>query len=397
LNSDIKIAIGGVRGVSYDIDEQWRKRGYFDYRIMGQGETSTLKLTLMLENNRPPPQKILTLPYNDFTTSMIKYIDSDLVFPNETLPMEIARGCVFKCAYCAWDLNGKKLWEFNRQPKLIREDLQEAYDRYGSTSFMFSDDTYNDSPDKVKRFHKEFQKLNFDLTWSSYARLDLIISHWDTAKLLYESGARSVFFGVETLNHVSGKRIGKGMDPEKIKDGMYRLKEEWPDVLVTWGMIIGLPEEDEDTLRKNFEWFLKDDCPVDAVAFWPLVIAIDNPYGEDNSDDSKIHLDSKMGDNPMYYGYDIKEDGSWKNKHMDSKRAAKLANEFRERFKRKKDQTGTMWPQFEVFPGHTQMRVRNVGFSYQQMIEGDEKINYNEIQKRRGIMKEQYRERLMRL
>ena len=56
-----------------------------------------------------------------------------------------------------------------------------------------------------------------------------------------------------------------------------------------------------------------------------------------------------------------------------------------------------MWPQFEVFPGHTQMRVRNVGFSYQQMIEGDERINYNEIQKRRDIMKEQYRERLMRL
>ena len=391
LNSNIKIAVGGVKTVSHSIDEEWRKKGFFDYRMVGQGESSALRLTIMLENNRNPPQSILTLPYNDFPLSTIKYTDTDLVFPNESLPMEIARGCVFKCAYCAFDLNGKKLWEFNRQPKLVREDLQEAHDKYGSTSFMFCDDTYNDSVDKVKRFHKEFQKLSYDMTWSSYARLDLIISHWDTAELLYESGARSIFFGVETLNHESGKKIGKGMDPEKIKDGMYRLREKWPDVLVAWGMIIGLPGEDEDTLRKNFEWFLRDDCPVDIVACWPLVIPTDNPYGEDNDHNSK------MGNNPMYYGYEIQKDGSWKNEHMDLKHASSLANEYREKFRIKKERKGTMWPRSELFPTQNLMRVKNVGFTYEEMRQGDERINYNEIQRRRLVMKEQYREKLMRL
>lgn len=391
LNSNIKIAVGGVKTVKHWVDDEWRRQGYFDYRMVGQGETSALNLTLMLENNRTPPQKIIKLPYNDFPLSQMNYIESDLVFPNESLPMEIARGCIFKCAYCAFDLNGKKLWEFNRQPKIVKDNLQEAHDRYGSTSFMFCDDTYNDSPDKVKRFHKEFQKLNFDLKWSSYARLDLIISHWDTAKMLYESGARSIFFGVETLNHATGKRIGKGMDPEKIKDGMYRLKEEWPDVLITWGMIIGLPLEDEQTLRKNFEWFLREDCPVDAVSFWPLVIEPDNPFGDDNDHNSK------MGNNPMYYGYNIRNDGSWESDLMDWKRAGELASEFRERFKAKKIQVGALWPQRDVVIGHTQLRVKNVGFSFQQMLEGDERINYDEIQKRRGVMKEHYREKLMRL
>ena len=62
-----------------------------------------------------------------------------------------------------------------------------------------------------------------------------------------------------------------------------------------------------------------------------------------------------------------------------------------------KDETGAKWPQFNVFPGHTQMRVKNVGFSYQQMIEGDKDINFSEIQKRRTKMFYEYSGRLMRL
>ena len=185
--------------------------------------------------------KILSEPYKDYTNSRIKYEDNDIIHPGEHLPLEISRGCVFKCDFCHWSINEKKLWELNRKPESVREDIEEIYQRFGSTGFMFCDDTYNDSLEKVKKFHTEFIKLNHKIEFSTYARLDLIISKWETVKLLYESGLRSVFFGVESLNYESAKSIGKGMKSEKIKDGLYRLREECPDLNITLGMIIGLP------------------------------------------------------------------------------------------------------------------------------------------------------------
>ena len=82
---------------------------------------------------------------------------------------------------------------------------------------------------------------------------------------------------------------------------------------------------------------------------------------------------------------------------MDLKHASSLANEYREKFRIKKERKGTMWPRSELFPTQNLMRVKNVGFTYEEMRQGDERINYDEIQKRRGVMKEQYREKLMRL
>ena len=216
-------------------------------------------------------------PVDNYTTSRIIYEDNDLIFDNEILPIELARGCVFKCSFCSYSLIGKRVWEFNRAPDLVAADLVDAYNKFGTTGFMFCDDTYNDSVDKVERLHKEFVKLPFDLTFSTYARADMLVSKPQTAPLLYESGLRSVFFGIETLNHESGKSIGKGMDPEKLKDGLYKIKElpGWKDVVTSSGFIIGLPFDTEETVAATFDWLLRPDCPLDSYSPSPLSI---NPY-----------------------------------------------------------------------------------------------------------------------
>ena len=299
INSECKIVIGGS-----NIDNNYFRDNsdpYIDCVITGEGETSAITFSLTLQNNKSF-SKTLSEPYKDYLKSRIKYEDNDLIHPGERLPLEIARGCIFKCAFCGFALNGKKLWEFSREPELVREDIEEIYQRFGSTSFMFCDDTYNDSPDKVKRYHTEFMKLKYEIEFSSYARLDLIISQWETVKLLYESGLRSVFFGVESLNHESAKSIGKGMASEKIKDGLYRLREECPDLNITLGMIIGLPYDTEETLLKNHEWFFEDNCPVNHAEYHILDVR-----------GSYLEISSKMSNNPNKYGYavDTNRNGYW--------------------------------------------------------------------------------------
>jgi len=295
INPKIVIAAGGAKA---DLIPESDKT--FDVITTGQGETSALELSNALYEGSKVP-RILTLPYNDYFNCNIKFDKDDIIFPGEHLPIEIARGCIFKCSFCNYPLNGKKLWEFNRKPHLVREDIEDVHEQFGSTGFMFCDDTYNDAPEKVKRFHTEFTKLDYDIQFSTYARMDLIVSRWETAKLLYESGLRSVFFGVESLNTESAKSIGKGMDSEKIKDGLYRLKDECPDMIICLGLIVGLPHDTDETMRESNQWLQRPDCPVDGVTYHPLHIAPQSPLLDN----------SKMSNNPNKYGYTVDDKGGW--------------------------------------------------------------------------------------
>lgn len=376
-NPKIKVSVGGSHAGKFVLGPT------LDYHMVGESEETMLDLAMRLEHGRPPEQETLKLPYTDFTTSTIRYEDNDLIFPKEQLPIEIARGCIFKCSFCSYALNGKKLWEFNRKPELVLEDLTDAYNKYGSTGFMFCDDTYNDSVEKVRTYHQQFKKLPFQPTWSAYARADMIISKPETIDMLYESGLRSVFFGIETLNHETGKRIGKGMHPEKMKEGLYRMKERWPDVIVSCGMIVGLPHDTVDTLRKNNEWFLRDDCPVEYPSYYPLNIPA-STHIDPHNDNKK----SKISKDPFSYGYEVFPDGYWKSQWMDKTKAEELTQEFKASNNDKPGEKGHA----ETAPWVFFNRLQNLGYTPNDLQIGN--VKQDDIIAREDNLMKQYKARL---
>lgn len=225
-----------------------------------------------------PDVEILTGPAEDrffkdfnFTDSQIYYEEDDFIQEEEDLPIEVARGCIFKCKFCFFPLLGKKLWEFVKPPEVLREEMMRNYINFGTTGYMISDDTYNDSVEKIETLHKMYKTLPFDLTFSTYARLDLMIAHPHTMDILYDSGMRSVFFGIETFNHEAGKFVGKGMDPDKVKRGLLDFREKYPDVLIYASMIAGLPGESIEELNESHR-FLTQEAKVSNVLFHNLSI-----------------------------------------------------------------------------------------------------------------------------
>ena len=262
---------------------------------------------------------------------------------------------------------------FNRAPEIIAEDLIDAHNKFGSTGFMFCDDTYNDSVEKVERLHEQFTKLPFDMTFSTYARADMMVSRPHTAPLLYESGLRSVFFGIETLNHRSGKAVGKGMDPEKLKDGLYKIKElpGWKNVVTSSGFITGLPYDTEDTIRATFEWLARSDCPLDSASISALTIS----------------PTSAIGKNMAKFGYQWDENGEWYSEWMTEQRAKELAAEFRDSVIRHKPRTRF---QFTYFG-----RMQNIGWS----LEDFDNLTYSteESDVRKEKLKNIYYEKLLTL
>lgn len=229
----------------------------------------------------------------DFTKSQILYDENDYIFEGEDLPIEVARGCIFKCKFCFYYLNGKKLWDFVKPPELLREEMMRNYINFGTTGYMFSDDTYNDSPEKIEKLLKMYKTLPFDLRFSTYARLDLMIAKPETQDMLIESGMKSVFFGIETFNPEAGKFIGKGMDPDKVKRGLLDFREKYPDVLVYVSMIGGLPTETLDDMQESFK-FLTEEAKVHNVAFSPLFIN----SGSDMSINAEKYGYQKNNNNP---------------------------------------------------------------------------------------------------
>jgi radical SAM superfamily enzyme YgiQ (UPF0313 family) len=245
----------------------------------------------------------------DFNSSQIIYDPSDCVDYGESKVIETARGCIFRCDFCAYPLNGKKKLDYIKNDDVFREELIRNYEQYGIQNYTLSDDTFNDSTIKLERIHKITNSLPFKIRFIGYVRLDLIHAHREQIQLLKELGLVGVFFGVETFNHNSGKAIGKGLDPEKQKELLYDLKSKhWGnDVNITLGMISGLPFETMKSHKETIDWILNEkECLVDRIR--PAPLGIPNPLIDKYPFKSKFQINAaKLG-----YYWPNKDSHNWK-------------------------------------------------------------------------------------
>ena len=278
-NTKTSIVIGGQKTKKKEFYDQYPE---VDYWVTGQGETSIMEI---IRSNRIITNRIMSdniFPYNNFVHSTTKWTAQDIIMPGEHLPLEVARGCIFKCAFCAFDLNGKRPGEYIKSPELLRDEILYNYENFGTTGYMISDDTLNDSPDKIEALHRMITDLPFEFVFSSYLRLDLIHTYPQMITLLREMGIRSCQLGIESLNHETGRAIGKGLHPSLQKNTLHKMKEEWQnEVFIGGGFIIGLPKETPTTCSEWLSWLDQDDTPLDSCQVVPLVVTKDSKIGED--------------------------------------------------------------------------------------------------------------------
>lgn len=317
-NPNLKTIAGGSNSYKLEGDSQ------FDAVFHGYSEQSVVEYLQELkgQRNRHLRPKVGTTEIVDgasshFDITSLSHIwdDTDCVLDNETLPIEVSRGCIFKCTFCSYPLNGKKKFDYLRDPQLIKEELISNYERFGTTNYFFADDTFNDSTLKLESLHKVITELPFKIKFVTYLRLDLLYAHPEQITLLKEMGLGSAFFGIETFNHASGKLIGKGMKPDLVKQFLLDLYyKHWnEEIAFTCSFIIGLPGESKESIRESHNWFRS--TPFNDLWF-PLLIKEDSHYKSD------------FDVNYKKYGYTLDDQGGWTNDVMTYLEAMKLAEEF---------------------------------------------------------------------
>ena len=293
-----------------------------EYYKYANGNDNSLKVTV--NDDR---KYINTIDHNVssdfFKTTNILYNADDLIFPNEALPLEISRGCIFKCSFCQYDLIGKKKWEYLKDSNILRDEFIRNYEMFGTTTYLFSDDIINESIEKVTHLHKIITSLPFEIKWNSFARLDMFWAYPEMREMIQEMGAAALYFGIETLDEKAGKSVGKGLGKDRIFKTLDFLKEKYDnDIIIGSNFILGLPHETEKSLYDTFNWLSSDDCPINAFSFIPLNLRT----AKDGRPLNEIAL------NPSKFGYKYNEIKNnmiiWENEHLSWDRAFEIHNEF---------------------------------------------------------------------
>lgn len=259
----IRTCVGGSQ-ITGSSDEFIATLNFFDYAIKGQGENSIIALIDHLRDKKKlltssiTKPKIITdksYPFEDFNQTFNTFIDDDEIMHGEGLPIEIARGCIFKCKFCGYDLIGKKMGEYTKQSTLIRRELIENYEKWGITDYYVADETINDSLEKVQMLVDSVSGLSFSPRFGGFLRLDLLWRHPEMAQLLLDFGIEACSFGIETINDRSGKAVGKGLGVKRIEQTLADIHKVWKDqVFVNASFILGLQYDDHQTALELDQW-----------------------------------------------------------------------------------------------------------------------------------------------
>lgn len=336
LNPKVKLVLGGPKAMDSPMCRD------FDLVVLGYADVSVVNLARHLRDGTPLDKSHRSLngftvvddakaPTFDFENHSTYLLEQDIVYPSEPLPIEIARGCIFSCAFCSYPLNGKKKFDYGRSVEKLYQEFIYNYEKFGTTKYMFNDDTFNDSVEKIEMMLDISSKLPFQLIYWAFIRLDLVTAKMETADMLFKSGLRSMFCGIESWNPETGKIIGKKANAEsQIKTIKHINNLSDNQISIDMSFIIGLPKETVSSQRRTFDYLEAADLNVNAAFFSPLFLK--------NVKNSNPMFASRISRDYTKYGYEIigqrGDELLWKNEHMDVYQAYQLRDEVMPRLKR---------------------------------------------------------------
>lgn len=342
-------------------------RFIFDCHFIGKAESFFPQfLELVLNGKEVPYAYYEGAPYlhesifNVTTTVILKNIfqKEDAILKNEALPIEIAKGCMYNCKFCNFEKQGAT----RRAGDELKADMIRNYELFGTTSYFFMDDCFNDTKAKVYEICNAILSLPFKIDWVSYARVDVAVRFPETLDLMIRSGARGLFWGLETFDHSVGKRVGKGTHPDLVKEMLLRIRKDYGNQCLSMGsFIIGLPGETEESLERTLDWIVETKA---LHLIYNPVLSI-RPYSE-RLDKAVIHY-ADFSKNPQKYGFDevrFEPDYYWRHSTMDSIRAEEIRRHWRDRMLENRTGIGSFITSIFQYP-----HARSLGYSHEEIVD----------------------------
>jgi lipoate synthase len=224
------------------------------------------------------------------------YKDEDFLTEHDIVGFELGIGCRFNCSFCNYDLRNMK------NPKIanaehIANTLQNLYNKYGIRNFFLTDDTINESIEKLETLAEIVRRLSFKPNLAGYFRLDLL-SQERQQQLWKEIDMAAVFFGIESFNSTASKRVRKSGRIVSQIETLKKLRTLTPNTFLSAGMIVGLSGDSRDDIFKSIRYVHENNL-LDAMQYSALNMpAMDTDIFDD-------YMLSDFSKNPTKFGYKI--------------------------------------------------------------------------------------------
>lgn len=266
--------------------------------------------------NKPTEEKF------NIETDAYRFVDQDQILPGETLPLEISRGCIFKCKFCNHLMLGRGKLDYLRDFELVKEEIIQNYEKWKVTNYYIICDTFNDTEFKMKAWSEMIASLPFKIKYTSYLRADLLDKFPDTPYMLQESGLLTAYHGIESLGEKASMTIGKGWSGKSARRYLPKLYHDiWnKQVFQTLSFISGLPGDTRESLTDTAHWFCDNDLY--NIAWQPLGVTKNVP-GRNTSEFER---------NAEKYGFTFPLPNKarfWKTDYWDSREAAMFVDNLR--------------------------------------------------------------------
>jgi radical SAM superfamily enzyme YgiQ (UPF0313 family) len=317
---DVKILLGAQEVRPYAIPGG----DFADKVFFGYSETSLLHyldfttgkrsddLDWVIDDNFGNPYQYVISdkqhPYTNTADLKIVWKPHDPINKNTSLPLEISRGCIFRCLFCTYPLLGKKQMDYIRDVQNMADEFKRNYEMFGTTFYSFMDDTLNESVAKLEWINKAIKLSGVSIRFSCYMRIDLVASFPEMADIMADMGLLGGFLGIESLDDNVRKGIRKGLTTDRILATVDLMRQKsQKKIWFEAGLIAGLPGDTHKLIRATNKWLISENNRYFDYWIWnPLYIARRQKW-----------LISEFDRNHAKYGYTFPDDNyenNWERK-----------------------------------------------------------------------------------
>ncbi|HPS56509.1 MAG TPA: B12-binding domain-containing radical SAM protein [Spirochaetota bacterium] len=209
--------------------------------------------------------------------------------------IELTRGCPYRCSYCYYSRNYKKVREisFDCLVASIKSTMNFKEIYILSPTF----DRSSDFTEKLELL----KKLNHNVKLHTEIRTDRIDKK--TAKLMYDAGFRSLEVGLQSMNKRALGMINRESNTGKELSGMRNLSDAGIELQI--GIIPGLPGDSPDNFIHTVDTLVSNNLG-EYIELYPLMILPGTQIRE-----MAIEHGAEFQDKPPYYfqsGWDFTSD-----------------------------------------------------------------------------------------
>ncbi|MGA3099013.1 MAG: radical SAM protein [Bryobacteraceae bacterium] len=165
--------------------------------------------------------------------------------------VETSRGCLHLCNFCSIrEMYGRSFRMFPLDRVLA--DIEDAYSR-GARHIFCTDDNITLDMDRFELLCQGVAGLKLkDLVFTTQASPIGFAQRPGIARKMEEAGFVSIFLGIENASVKNLKAMRKPNTLETIRRGVRELQSA--NISVIAGLINGLPDDDPESLRENYEF-----------------------------------------------------------------------------------------------------------------------------------------------